>query len=159
MSSPSANAGWRRSSPKCHKWKFVSALVCKVAFKHFPQPLRSHPRIFGTLGQLLKIPTFVNPNIAECEGKMASLIFFIGVLIFLWVRSPGWQTHSARTNVICLQCLKVAHALRSDQNILLGQWSLVIFETFYQIIFKLLWWWWWWSTIYSTMKLFTKHHK
>ena len=35
--------------------KFSGARVCKVIFKHLPQP---HIRSFGTIGQLLKIPPF-----------------------------------------------------------------------------------------------------
>ena len=44
--------------------KFVGACVCRVTFKHLLQPLRSHTRSFGTLGQLLEIPPFVRPSIA-----------------------------------------------------------------------------------------------
>ena len=32
--------------------------------KNLPQPLKSHIRSFGTLGQLLEIPPFVRPIIA-----------------------------------------------------------------------------------------------
>ena len=39
-------------APHQHQRKFFTACVCKVAFKHLPQPIRS----FGTLGQLLNIP-------------------------------------------------------------------------------------------------------
>jgi hypothetical protein len=41
-----------RSSPHRHDRKFSGARVCRVTFKHLPQPLRSHS--FGTLGQILK---------------------------------------------------------------------------------------------------------
>ena len=52
--SPSAHA-WRvRSSPHRHYRKFFGARVCRVTFRHLSQPLRSHIRSFGTLGQLLK---------------------------------------------------------------------------------------------------------
>ena len=44
-----------RSGPHQQQWKFFGACVCKVAFKHLPQPLRSHIRSFGTLGQLFKL--------------------------------------------------------------------------------------------------------
>ena len=47
-----------------HKRKFSVAHVCKITFKHLPQPLKSHTGSFRTLGQLLKIPLFVCPNIA-----------------------------------------------------------------------------------------------
>ena len=53
-----------RSAPHQHERKFSAARVCRVTFKHLPQPLRSHTRSFGILGQLLKIPPFVRPNIA-----------------------------------------------------------------------------------------------
>ena len=33
--------------------KFFGARVCRVTFKHLPQPLRSHTQSFGTLGKLL----------------------------------------------------------------------------------------------------------
>jgi hypothetical protein len=36
---------------------FSGAHVCRVAFKRLPQPLRSHIRSFGILGQLLKFST------------------------------------------------------------------------------------------------------
>ena len=45
-----------RSSPHQQERKFSGARVCRVTFKHLPQPLRSHTQSFGTLGQLLKIP-------------------------------------------------------------------------------------------------------
>ena len=40
--------------PHRRERKFYGACVCRVTFKHLPQPLRSHIRSFGTLGQLLK---------------------------------------------------------------------------------------------------------
>ena len=52
------------SSPHQQERKFSGAHVCRVTFKHLPKPLRSHTRSFRTLGQLLKIPPFVRPNIA-----------------------------------------------------------------------------------------------
>ena len=42
----------------------------KVAFKHLPQPLRSHIRSFGTLGQLLKIPPLSTPCIVVQGGRV-----------------------------------------------------------------------------------------
>ena len=42
---------------------FSGTHVCRVTFKHLPQPLRSHIRSFGTIGQLLKIPPFPPKNI------------------------------------------------------------------------------------------------
>ena len=47
-----------RVSPHQHEWKFFAAHVCRVTFKHLPQPLRSYIRSFRTLGQLLKTPPF-----------------------------------------------------------------------------------------------------
>ena len=35
---------------------FVGAHICKVPFKHPPQPLRSDTKSYGTIGQLLKFP-------------------------------------------------------------------------------------------------------
>ena len=40
-------------APHQQKQKFASACVCKVTFKHFPQPLRSHMQRFETLTQIL----------------------------------------------------------------------------------------------------------
>ena len=55
--------------------KFSGAHVCTVPFKHLPQPLKSHNRSFGTLEQLLKIPPFVHPNIAQCGRKGGRICF------------------------------------------------------------------------------------
>ena len=43
-----------RSAPHQHERKSFGACVCRVTFKHLPQPLISHIQSFGTLGQLLK---------------------------------------------------------------------------------------------------------
>ena len=43
-----------RSAPHRRERKFSGARVCRVTFKHLPQPLKSHIRSFGTLGQILK---------------------------------------------------------------------------------------------------------
>ena len=40
---------WCCSSPPQYAWKFFGARVWKFAFKHFPQPLRSHTQSFETL--------------------------------------------------------------------------------------------------------------
>jgi hypothetical protein len=48
-----------RSAPIDTIKKNSDECVCRVTFKHLPQPLRSHIRRFGTLGQLLEIPPFV----------------------------------------------------------------------------------------------------
>jgi hypothetical protein len=56
--------------------KFSGTGVCRVTFKHLPQPLRCYIRSFGTLGQLLKIPPF-SANSAEGRGS----------LHFCWLKS------------------------------------------------------------------------
>ena len=55
-------AAWS-ASPHQIEWKFCGAHVCRVTFKHLPQPLRSHIRSFGILGQLLKIPPCPPKNV------------------------------------------------------------------------------------------------
>ena len=47
--------GGPRSAPHRHDCKFSSARVCKVTFKHLPQPLRTHIQSYGTLRQLLNV--------------------------------------------------------------------------------------------------------
>ena len=42
--------------------EFFGGHVCKVTFKHLPQPLRSQILSFEALGQLLKIPPLSNKN-------------------------------------------------------------------------------------------------
>ena len=51
-----------------------------------PTPQKYYPK-FGTLGQLLKIPPFSNHSAGERGGPN---IFFggVGMLLFLWIRSP-----------------------------------------------------------------------
>ena len=44
-----------RSAPHRHEMKFFGTRVCKVIFKHLPQPLRRHMQSFRTLRQLLAI--------------------------------------------------------------------------------------------------------
>ena len=44
-------------------------VVCRVSFKHFPQPLRSHIQRFGTLGQLLNIPPLSTQNLHGRGGR------------------------------------------------------------------------------------------
>ena len=51
--------------------KKLGARVCKVAFKHLPQHIQS----FGTIGQHLKIPPFVHPNISLCGGRGGPCFF------------------------------------------------------------------------------------
>ena len=77
-----------RSSPHRHKRKFSSARVCRVTFKHLPQPLRSHIRSFGTLRQLFKKPTFSAQKSHSAGGRGGPpIIFLVGILIFLLLRS------------------------------------------------------------------------
>ena len=52
------------SSPHQHERKFFGPRICIVTIKHLPQPIRSHTESFGTLGNILKILSFVRPNIA-----------------------------------------------------------------------------------------------
>ena len=66
-----------RSSPHRHERKFSGARVCRVTFKHLPQPLRSHIRSFGTIGQLFKIPPFSAQKSHSAGGRGGSPdIFF-----------------------------------------------------------------------------------
>jgi hypothetical protein len=84
-----------------------------LTFKHLPQPLRSHIRSFGALGQLLIIPP-LSPQIYNSAGvgrgggvpeflgswssssfcskepiqKGGPQLFWIGILIFMLLRSP-----------------------------------------------------------------------
>jgi hypothetical protein len=120
-----------RSSPHRQERKFSGVCVCRVTFKHLPQPLRSHLLSFGTLGQLFKIPPF-------SSQKSHRIIVLVGILILLLLRSPCkiaktlqqtllWELAMSpeeerkRTNAIysghlCLcQQPRAVHALRSDQ--------------------------------------------
>jgi hypothetical protein len=68
--------------------KLSGACVCRVTFKHLPQPFRSHIR-FGTIGQLLKIPTLSAQKCHSAGGRRGPWILYgVGILVFLWVRSP-----------------------------------------------------------------------
>ena len=53
-----------------HGQNFVGASVCKVIFKHIPQPLRSHNQSFETQGQLLK---FSKKKLKKNNWKRSSL--------------------------------------------------------------------------------------
>ena len=78
-----------RSSPHRHERKFSTSCVCRVTSKHLPQPLRSHIRSFGTLGQLFKIPPFSAQKSHSAGGRGGPrIIFLVGILIFLLLRSP-----------------------------------------------------------------------
>jgi hypothetical protein len=72
-----------RSSPHRHKRKFSDARVCRVTFKHLPQPLQSHILSCGTIGQLFKIPPFSAQKPHSAGGRGGPPIFFlVGILIF-----------------------------------------------------------------------------
>ena len=82
-----------RSAPHGHHRKFSGARSCRVTFKHLPQPLRSHIRSFGTLGQLLQ---FSKKNIKKPKnapgGQGGGLLSFLGVNISFFVRiTPLWS--------------------------------------------------------------------
>jgi hypothetical protein len=53
------------------------ARVCRVSYKHLPQPLRSHILNFGILGQLFKIPPF-SPKKSYSAGVGGVPDFFWG---------------------------------------------------------------------------------
>jgi hypothetical protein len=72
-----------------HQRKFFGAHVCKVAFKHLPQTHRSYIQSFRILGQLLEYPPFLPKNGIVLVVVGGVPIFFIGILIFLLLRSPG----------------------------------------------------------------------
>ena len=65
-----------RSSPHRNERKFFGARVCRVTFKHLPQPIRSHILSFGTLGQLFKIPPFSAQKSHSAGGRGVPEIFF-----------------------------------------------------------------------------------
>ena len=52
-----------------HEQKFVRTPVCKVTFKHLPQPLTSHIQSFGTHGQIFKIPPFSTQKSHSAGGR------------------------------------------------------------------------------------------
>jgi hypothetical protein len=83
--------------PHRHKRKFPGAHVCRVTFKHLPQPLRSHIRSFRTLGQFFKIPP-LSAQICHSAGGRGGPrnLFCIGILIFLWL------AHAKFRNPCCL---------------------------------------------------------
>jgi hypothetical protein len=65
-----------RSSPHQHGRKFSGARVCRVTFKHLPQPLRSHIRSIGTIGQLFKKNYFPPKNrIVRGVGGVPEIFF------------------------------------------------------------------------------------
>ena len=60
-----ANAIVKHRTLFCQRESWTTMYICiPLPFTHLLKPLRSHIQSFGTLGQLLKIPPFVNQNIA-----------------------------------------------------------------------------------------------
>ena len=64
-------------------WVEIVRRTCLQSHPHLPQPLRSHIRSFGTLGQLLKIPPF---SVHSAGGRGVPNFFVVGILPFLLVR-------------------------------------------------------------------------
>ena len=68
---------------------FLAHLVCRVNFKHLPQPLRRYIWSDGTIRQFFKIPTLSAQKCHSAGGRVGPRIFcLIGILIFLLLRSP-----------------------------------------------------------------------
>ena len=88
LATGSANARPSCSPPIDTRRNFP-AHVYRVTFKNLPQPLRSHIRSFGTLGQLLNLPP-LSPQICGSAGGRGGprLFWLIGILIFLLLMSP-----------------------------------------------------------------------
>jgi hypothetical protein len=71
-----------------HKRKFSGTRVCRVTFKHLPQPLQSHIRSFGTIGQLFKIPPFSAQKSHSKGGRGGPQNFvLVGIIIFLLLKA------------------------------------------------------------------------
>ena len=80
---PSLRMLERTARPAIDANGISGAHVCRITFKHLPQPLRSHIQSFITLGQLFKIPP-CPPKYVIVRGVGGSPnVFFIGILIFL----------------------------------------------------------------------------
>jgi hypothetical protein len=64
------------------------AHVCRITFKHLPQPIRSHIKSFGIIGQLLK---FSKKKLKmPPQGARGGLRIFLGVNIsFFWENKPS----------------------------------------------------------------------
>ena len=130
-----------RSSPNRHERKFSSIHICRVTFKHLPQPLWSYILSFETLWQLFKIPPFSAQKSHSARGRgVPKILFWVGILIVLLLRSPCkiakpynnhfWENEQwagrekerkREKNAIysghlrLCQQQRAAHALRSDQ--------------------------------------------
>ena len=68
---------------------FSGERVCRVTFKHLPQPLISHIQSFGTLGEVLKMTPFSAHSVGGKGGPR--IVLFVGVLLFSLVRSPIFE--------------------------------------------------------------------
>jgi hypothetical protein len=90
-----------------------------VTFKHLPQPLRSHIRSFGTIGQLFKIAPFSAQKSHSAGGR--------GVPGRI-SNEPGRKKERKRTIAIysghlrLCQQPRAAHALRSYQFLIAPMW-------------------------------------
>jgi hypothetical protein len=74
------------SSPHRNERTFSGARVCRITFKHLPQPLRSHIFSFGTIGKDFKIPPFSAQKTHSAGGRGGPCIFFwVGILIFFYL--------------------------------------------------------------------------
>jgi hypothetical protein len=72
--------------PPSHGRKYSGACVCRVTFKHLPQPLQSHIFSFGTLGQLFKIPPSSAQKLHSAGGRGGPRNFFgVGILILCYL--------------------------------------------------------------------------
>jgi hypothetical protein len=66
-----------RSAPhRCERKCGWGPHVCRVPFKHLPQPIRSYIQSFGTLGQLLKLPP-CPPKSVKVQGLGGFPDFFL----------------------------------------------------------------------------------
>jgi hypothetical protein len=82
-----------RSAPHRRERKFSGAHVCRVTFKHLPQPLRSHIWSFGTLGQILKFSKKLFKNLkTPPRGPGGVSEIFWGLISPFFVRiNPLWS--------------------------------------------------------------------
>ena len=87
--------------PHQHEQKNVSTCVCKVTFKHLPQPLRSHIQSFRTIGQFFKIPPlsdhakYQNPTpTLSCRERERTREIMPGIMS---ATLAHWRTHPAWT--------------------------------------------------------------
>ena len=78
-----------RLSPNRHERKISSIHICRVTFKHLPQPLWSYILSFETLWQLFKIPPFSAQKSHSARGRgVPQILFWVGILMVWLLRSP-----------------------------------------------------------------------